>query len=157
MTDTIVERGAQALQDHMEQRHGVCLRASEWDAAARAVLTAHRNAMSEGVGRGKVVNCYVESRGEVLFTQESDGSIIANLDGYSIIPTERHEALQARLAEVTGHRNEYADALDEAKWLFAQIAQNHTADSAWLETAMATAKKGYELTRAALSPSEEQK
>lgn len=30
---------AQRLQDHMEQYHGVCLKASEWDAAVAVLLT----------------------------------------------------------------------------------------------------------------------
>jgi hypothetical protein len=34
-----VERVAQALQDHIEQHHGVCLPASAWDAAAIAALS----------------------------------------------------------------------------------------------------------------------
>ena len=32
-----LEDAAQRLQDHMEQHHGVCLRASQWDAAIRAL------------------------------------------------------------------------------------------------------------------------
>ena len=39
-TDPNIERAAQALQDHMEQHYGVCLKASEWDAATRAALEA---------------------------------------------------------------------------------------------------------------------
>lgn len=32
------EDAAQRLQDHMEQHHGVCLSASDWDAAVAAAL-----------------------------------------------------------------------------------------------------------------------
>ena len=32
MTDT--EELAQSLQDHLEQHHGICLQASQWDAVA---------------------------------------------------------------------------------------------------------------------------
>jgi hypothetical protein len=44
MSDLIEAReaGAQALQDHMEQFHGVCLSASQWDAAMSAALAALR-------------------------------------------------------------------------------------------------------------------
>lgn len=44
MSDLIEARdaGAQALQDHMEQFHGVCLPASQWDAAMSAALAALR-------------------------------------------------------------------------------------------------------------------
>lgn len=38
------EDTAQRLQDHMEQHHGVCLSASDWDAAIRAVLPSHQGA-----------------------------------------------------------------------------------------------------------------
>jgi hypothetical protein len=34
---TLIEQVAQSLQDHMEQHHGVGLRASEWDEIAKAV------------------------------------------------------------------------------------------------------------------------
>jgi len=39
-----------------------------------------------------VINCYIQSRGEILFYQ-MDGAIIPNLDGYAIIPIEEYERL----------------------------------------------------------------
>jgi hypothetical protein len=40
MMNELVERGAQALQDYMEDNHGVVLKASEWDSAMRDALEA---------------------------------------------------------------------------------------------------------------------
>lgn len=52
------EDAAQHLQDHMEQRHGVCLSASEWDTAIREIFPsacpgdAGEGAVSEALGFG---------------------------------------------------------------------------------------------------------
>lgn len=39
--------------------------------------------------KGRVTNCYVSSRGETVFTGLADGTIVATLDGYSILPVEK--------------------------------------------------------------------
>lgn len=48
------EEIAQRLQDHMEQYHGVCLKASEWDAAIGALaLKAHLRVLAQPEAGGE--------------------------------------------------------------------------------------------------------
>lgn len=49
-TEAEVRRIAQIAQDHMEQFHGICLRASEWDALVAAIRTEHTRQDTDHAG-----------------------------------------------------------------------------------------------------------
>lgn len=55
--------------------------------------------------KGKVVRCYGEPRKDqkgTMFFARSDGTIVANLEGYAIIPIEEWEKLTGRKFYIGG-------------------------------------------------------
>lgn len=59
------------------------------------------------VGNGRVTNCFLWGRKSdpgPLFYERPDGAIIANLDGYAIIPKEEYERLKADAARARAEK-----------------------------------------------------
>ena len=52
------------------------------------------------MGKGYVTNCYIDAKYdkdgviETLFEMDEDGNCFAFLDGYAIIPKEKHEEVE---------------------------------------------------------------